>query len=82
MLPNKMFVTMPDCREPMLANRIPSPLANARIVPVTTSRSPLRCPNAPMASPPPTHATSSPQIGLMNSNAASVAPGKPMWAIA
>jgi hypothetical protein len=38
-LPNRMLVIKPDCADPKLTNRIPKPDANAKTVPVTTSRS-------------------------------------------
>ena len=60
----------------------PSPVANARIVPVTTSRSSAREPRAPMNNAPPRQNTPSPSTGGSPMRTAPVAPGKPMWASA
>ncbi len=64
-----------------LKNR-PKPVARASTVPVATSRSWARLPNAPITSAPPTQNAPSPNPTGSPSSAAPVAPGSPMWASA
>ena len=79
-LPNNTFVIVLELLVARELKNKPSPVANANVVPVTTSRSEARFPNAPMTSAPPAQNTARPSTGGMPSSTAPVAPGSPMWA--
>ena len=81
-LPNSTLVTLAALSDANELNSTPSDVANARIVPVATSRRSTRLPSAPMASPPPMQNTASPSVTGTPTSSAPVAPGNPMWASA
>ena len=79
-LPNSTDVVVLAFALAREANRTPSAVARARIVPVATSRSATRRPKRPISRPPPTQKTASPRVTGTPIRIAPVAPGKPMWA--
>ena len=80
--PNNTLVTVLLLRVASELKNSPSPVAAASTVPVATSRSSARLPNAPITSAPPMQNTASPALTGRPSSTAPVAPGKPMCASA